>query len=111
MAVFFNHKFDVADVDKYQDESELSKFMLENNAINASLRDKAFQDACELVKIARAKPRPAGVLESFLEEFGLSTPEGLALMCLAEGLLRIPDQETADLLIAEKIKAAIGVIN
>ena len=43
MAVFFNHKFDVADVDKYQDESELSKFMLENNAINASLRDKAFQ--------------------------------------------------------------------
>ncbi len=105
MAVFFNHKFDVADSDKYQVESELSKFMLENNAINANLRDKSFEDACELVKIARAKPRPAGVLESFLEEFGLSTPEGLALMCLAEGLLRIPDQETADLLIAEKIKS------
>ena len=42
-------------------------------------------------------------MESFLEEFGLSNAEGLALMCLAEALLRVPDEETADKLIAEKI--------
>ena len=42
-------------------------------------------------------------MESFLEEFGLSNAEGLALMCLAEALLRVPDDETADKLIAEKI--------
>ena len=52
----------------------------------------------------RARPkRRKGVMESFLEEFGLSNPEGLALMCLAEALLRVPDEETADKLIAEKI--------
>ncbi|HRK65690.1 MAG TPA: proline dehydrogenase family protein, partial [Terricaulis sp.] len=44
-----------------------------------------------------------GVMESFLEEFGLSNAEGLALMCLAEALLRVPDEDTADKLIAEKI--------
>ena len=42
-------------------------------------------------------------MESFLQEFGLSNKEGLALMCLAEALLRVPDRETADDLISEKI--------
>ncbi|MEL6210878.1 MAG: proline dehydrogenase family protein, partial [Pseudomonadota bacterium] len=41
----------------------------------------------------------------FLEEFGLSNSEGLALMCLAEALLRVPDAETRDELIAEKIRS------
>ena len=52
---------------------------------------------------ARGLKRRKGVMESFLEEFGLSNAEGLALMCLAEALLRVPDEETADKLIAEKI--------
>jgi RHH-type proline utilization regulon transcriptional repressor/proline dehydrogenase/delta 1-pyrroline-5-carboxylate dehydrogenase len=46
------------------------------------------------------------VVESFLQEFSLGTREGLALMCLAEALLRIPDQATRDALIAEKIGSA-----
>jgi RHH-type proline utilization regulon transcriptional repressor/proline dehydrogenase/delta 1-pyrroline-5-carboxylate dehydrogenase len=46
------------------------------------------------------------VVESFLQEFSLSTREGLALMCLAEALLRTPDEETRDKLIAEKIASA-----
>ncbi len=45
-------------------------------------------------------------MESFLQEFSLSTREGLALMCLAEALLRTPDEETRDRLIAEKIASA-----
>ena len=49
--------------------------------------------------------RRKGMMESFLEEFGLTNSEGLALMCLAEALLRVPDTETKDDLIAEKIRS------
>ena len=48
----------------------------------------------------------SGTLDAFLLEFGLSNAEGVALMCLAEALLRVPDALTADRLIAEKIQAA-----
>ncbi|QDL91028.1 bifunctional proline dehydrogenase/L-glutamate gamma-semialdehyde dehydrogenase PutA [Paroceanicella profunda] len=44
-----------------------------------------------------------GMMELFLAEYGLSTREGVALMCLAEALLRVPDAETIDDLIADKI--------
>lgn len=47
-----------------------------------------------------------GVLPSLLREFGLSTEEGLVLMCLAEALLRIPDARTVDDLIREKLSSA-----
>ena len=46
------------------------------------------------------------MVEGFLQEFSLGTREGLALMCLAEALLRTPDEETRDKLIAEKIGSA-----
>lgn len=105
MSQFFKYIFDKNDENKYQNEIEIAQSLLDNSPLDERLRKASFDEACEIVKIARAKPRPAGVLESFLDEFGLSTPEGLALMCLAEGLLRIPDQETADDLIAEKIKS------
>src|SRR5262249_46039369 len=50
--------------------------------------------------------RPAGLsAESFLRHSGLSTPEGVALMCVAEALLRIPDPATADALLREKLAA------
>ena len=44
-----------------------------------------------------------GLMEVFLAEYGLSTDEGVALMCLAEALLRVPDAETIDELIEDKI--------
>src|SRR2546428_8046162 len=48
--------------------------------------------------------RPAALsAESFLRHYGLSTREGVALMCVAEALLRIPDPETADALLREKL--------
>jgi RHH-type proline utilization regulon transcriptional repressor/proline dehydrogenase/delta 1-pyrroline-5-carboxylate dehydrogenase len=50
----------------------------------------------------RADTRP-GLMEVFLAEYGLSTEEGVALMCLAEALLRVPDAETVDALIEDKI--------
>ena len=63
-------------------------------------------EAEALVRAARRSANRQGVVESFLQEFSLSTREGLALMCLAEALLRTPDEETRDRLIAEKIASA-----
>ena len=56
-----------------------------------------------LVRATRKAAQRQGVVESFLKEFSLGTREGLALMCLAEALLRTPDEATRDQLIAEKI--------
>ena len=58
--------------------------------------------AAELVRRIRATTAP-GLMEVFLAEYGLSTEEGVALMCLAEALLRVPDADTIDALIEDKI--------
>ena len=50
-----------------------------------------------------ARQRKASGLDAFLQQFGLATEEGVALMCLAEALLRVPDSRTADMLIRDKI--------
>jgi RHH-type proline utilization regulon transcriptional repressor/proline dehydrogenase/delta 1-pyrroline-5-carboxylate dehydrogenase len=64
------------------------------------------RDAQRLVEAVRAAPasRKTG-LDAFLRQYDLSSQEGVILMCLAEALLRIPDDETADRLIADKLKA------
>src|SRR6267154_1022720 len=58
--------------------------------------------ATRLVEALRAKT-PAGGVEGLIHEYALSSQEGVALMCLAEALLRIPDDETRDALIRDKI--------
>jgi RHH-type proline utilization regulon transcriptional repressor/proline dehydrogenase/delta 1-pyrroline-5-carboxylate dehydrogenase len=65
----------------------------------------AAAEAATLVAHLRAQGRP-GLMETFLAEYGLSTEEGVALMCLAEALLRVPDSATADALIRDKISGA-----
>lgn len=57
--------------------------------------------AGQLIEGARA--RKASGLDAFLQQYGLATDEGIALMCLAEALLRVPDAATADALIRDKI--------
>ena len=59
-----------------------------------------------LVRTARAAHRPGADVTDFLAEYGLGTAEGVALLCLAEALLRIPDAATADALIEDRIAAA-----
>lgn len=59
-----------------------------------------------LIQNVRDSRRKFGGVDKFLNEFGLSTKEGIALMCLAEALLRIPDSHTADQLIRDKIGSA-----
>ncbi len=70
-------------------------------------RQRRVQDrARELVAKVRDGKRQPGELESFLQQYGLNTEEGLALMTLAEALLRIPDAHTANALIRDKMAAA-----
>lgn len=63
---------------------------------------RARNRAAALVQALRAKGRRSGV-EGLIREFSLSSQEGVALMCLAEALLRIPDTATRDALIREKL--------
>jgi RHH-type transcriptional regulator, proline utilization regulon repressor / proline dehydrogenase / delta 1-pyrroline-5-carboxylate dehydrogenase len=56
-----------------------------------------------LVRSARAAYKPGADVSDFLKEYGLGTAEGVALLCLAEALLRIPDAATADALIEDRI--------
>src|ERR1700738_357725 len=66
-------------------------------------RHRAVSVAMALVEGSRARRDERPFLDAFLQEFGLSNQEGIALMCIAEALLRIPDDATADRLIAEKL--------
>ena len=66
-----------------------------------AVHDEASRIAARLVEGARA--RKASGLDAFLQTYGLGTDEGIALMCLAEALLRVPDAATADALIHDKL--------
>ncbi|PID55221.1 MAG: bifunctional proline dehydrogenase/L-glutamate gamma-semialdehyde dehydrogenase [Gammaproteobacteria bacterium] len=84
-------------------EPEVMADLIDNNALDDAQRQAVLASAIDLVKRCRADSDRAGTLDAFLQEFGLSNKEGIALMCLAESLLRVPDEDTADRLIAEKI--------
>ncbi|MET4682276.1 bifunctional proline dehydrogenase/L-glutamate gamma-semialdehyde dehydrogenase PutA [Brevundimonas faecalis] len=98
--------WDDLDRDKYRDERETVAALLAAAPLEGQTRTDVFRDAVVLVEQARASQKKQGVVESFLQEFSLGTREGLALMCLAEALLRTPDADTRDRLIAEKIGSA-----
>ena len=69
-------------------------------------RSKILETATELVNAVRAQTTSEGGIDAFLQQYDLSSEEGILLMCIAEALLRIPDSDTADELIADKITAA-----
>ena len=69
-------------------------------------QERVLERARALVGGCRARSAERSVLDLFLQEFGLSNEEGIALMCISEALLRIPDDDTAEALIAEKIGTA-----
>jgi RHH-type proline utilization regulon transcriptional repressor/proline dehydrogenase/delta 1-pyrroline-5-carboxylate dehydrogenase len=97
--------WDALDAQRYAPEDGAIAALLAAAPLDPAGRASVEAEARDLVRRARALKRRKGVMESFLEEFGLSNAEGLALMCLAEALLRVPDADTADKLIAEKIKS------
>ncbi|MEM8769889.1 MAG: proline dehydrogenase family protein, partial [Pseudomonadota bacterium] len=73
--------------------------------LTSSRRAAALNQSRMLTSRCRDHAEASGTLDAFLKQFGLSNPEGVALMCLAEALLRVPDDDTADRLIAEKINS------
>ena len=83
------------------DEERVVQERLEQAALPASAKPVAAAIARTLVERVRAH-KPAG-LDAFMHAYDLGSDEGVALMCLAEALLRIPDAETADELIHDKL--------
>lgn len=85
-----------------RDETEAVNALVADAKLSRAVNSRVTKRAIGLVEGVRAAgPRLA--LDAFLLEYGLSTKEGVALMCLAEALLRIPDPKTADLIIQDKI--------
>ena len=83
-------------------EAEALKNLLADHEFDGSLRKRISSRAAELVERIRSDANPS-MMELFLGEYGLSSDEGVALMCLAEALLRVPDGATMDALIEDKI--------
>ena len=98
--------WDALDAGKFRPERAATAALLAAPPLTPSERVIVREDAQALVREARSSTRRQGVVEDLLQEFSLSTREGLALMCLAEALLRTPDDDTRDALIAEKIGPA-----
>ena len=79
--------------------------LLHTLELTGGARHRSVALGMKLVEGARARRDERPFLDAFLQEFGLSNQEGIALMCIAEALLRIPDDVTADRLIAEKLSS------
>lgn len=88
---------------KHADENTFVQSLVDHASLSSAQRNAINSSARALVAQCRKDTRSQTLLDSFLQEFGLSNKEGVALMCLAEALLRVPDKITADRLIAEKI--------
>jgi RHH-type proline utilization regulon transcriptional repressor/proline dehydrogenase/delta 1-pyrroline-5-carboxylate dehydrogenase len=83
-------------------ERDLVNALVRQADLDPAARTAVCDNAADLVRRIRGTSSP-GLMEVFLAEYGLSTEEGIALMCLAEALLRVPDAETIDALIEDKI--------
>ncbi|WP_448248003.1 bifunctional proline dehydrogenase/L-glutamate gamma-semialdehyde dehydrogenase PutA [Thalassotalea agariperforans] len=71
--------------------------------VNVSARSRAWERARKMVLKIRHDQIDNGAIDALLNEYSLSSEEGVVLMCLAEALLRVPDKETQDILIRDKI--------
>ena len=103
--------FTVAPLDKVSrrylaDEQSLVSELSEEADVGESVRQKIQGMAATLVRAVRKHAANEGGIDAFLQQYDLSSEEGVLLMCIAEALLRIPDADTADRLIADKITAA-----
>jgi RHH-type proline utilization regulon transcriptional repressor/proline dehydrogenase/delta 1-pyrroline-5-carboxylate dehydrogenase len=88
------------------DEQRLVRELAEAADPGDAGREKIQNTAAQLVRAVRKNTRKDSGIEAFLQQYDLSSDEGVLLMCIAEALLRIPDADTADRLIADKITSA-----
>jgi RHH-type proline utilization regulon transcriptional repressor/proline dehydrogenase/delta 1-pyrroline-5-carboxylate dehydrogenase len=85
------------------DEARVVGGLVERAIYTAEERRRIADLAARLVRGARTARDQFGGIDAFMHEYELSSEEGVIIMCLAEALLRIPDKDTADALIADKI--------
>jgi RHH-type proline utilization regulon transcriptional repressor/proline dehydrogenase/delta 1-pyrroline-5-carboxylate dehydrogenase len=86
-------------------EAEVVREMLELARVSDKQKIRIRETAERLIDAVRQNRGKKGGLDAFMTQYDLSSQEGVVLMCLAEALLRIPDKETADKLIADKLLA------
>jgi len=84
------------------DEAEVVQGLAADARISSDVRGRISERAARLVRDVRGNSTPT-MMEKFLAQYGLTTKEGVALMCLAEALLRVPDKSTINALIEDKV--------
>ncbi|HKY03122.1 MAG TPA: proline dehydrogenase family protein, partial [Burkholderiales bacterium] len=88
-----------------RDESACVQALLDAATLNDDQKAGAQTLARQFVETVRTQGGPSSGVAALMHEFSLSSEEGIALMCVAEALLRIPDRDTADRLIRDKLSA------
>lgn len=108
--MLFNEKFSSDDLIRQKirefyriDESQAIDLILPEAEVNMRARSRAWDRARKMVLQIRREQSGHGGVDALLNEYSLSTEEGVALMCLAEALLRVPDKKTQDELIRDKL--------
>ena len=89
-----------------EDETAVVERLVTAADVAPDALDRIAERARGLVVEVRRQRLGKGGLDAFLHEYALSSKEGVVLMCLAEALLRIPDAETVDRLIRDKLGPA-----
>ncbi len=85
------------------DEDTVINHLLPKAEISMAARSKAWERARNIVLTIRAESKGTGGIDALLNEYSLSSEEGVILMCLAEALLRVPDKKTQEALIRDKL--------
>ncbi len=85
------------------DDRVIAARLLQSAGLSAAQDERIDRTAARLIEAIRSNDDPLGGVEDMLREFALSTKEGLALMVLAEALLRVPDARTADRFIEDRL--------
>lgn len=89
------------DFSKFQPDREIAEYLLD--AFTIQNADQVHEQTVQIIEQCRLNKSERSLLDQFLSEYGLTNHEGVALMCLAESILRIPDTATKDQLIEEKL--------
>ncbi|MGD8346678.1 MAG: proline dehydrogenase family protein, partial [Lysobacterales bacterium] len=90
----------------HADETEAVAALLATARLEPAVAERVNERAQRLVRSVRERKEERGLMDAFMQQYDLSSEEGVVLMCLAEALLRIPDKATAEKLISDKLGEA-----
>jgi RHH-type proline utilization regulon transcriptional repressor/proline dehydrogenase/delta 1-pyrroline-5-carboxylate dehydrogenase len=102
-SIFDNPLYESVNALYRADEAKVVRGLLREADVSEYAKNRIAERARTLVKEVRRERTHGSGIDAFMHEYELSSQEGVVLMCLAEALLRIPDSETVDKLIEDKI--------